>query len=200
MSNQNLLMIFVRNARIGQVKTRLASTIGDENALKVYIHLLNYTAGITEKCDAHKAVFYSDIIEEADEFMVPVFRKYLQYGKDLGERMMNAFLKAFAMGYTNVVIIGSDCVELNESILNDAFAKLEHNDVVIGPAADGGYYLLGMKKFIKELFREKEWSTDNVLLDTLLDIKKQGVAYAMLPTLNDIDEEKDLGELKSLIE
>lgn len=200
MSNENLLMVFVRNARIGQVKTRLASSVGDENALKIYIHLLNYTAAVSEKCEAHKAVFYSDIIEEADEFMVPVFRKYLQYGKDLGERMMNAFLKAFSMGYSRVVIIGSDCVELNEKMLDDAFAQLEKNEVVIGPAADGGYYLLGMNRFIKELFKGKEWSTDNVLLDTLLDLKKQGITYSMLPTLHDIDEEKDLGELKSLIE
>src|SRR5688572_18886621 len=126
MSKDHLLMIFVKNARIGQVKTRLASTVGDENALKIYVHLLNYTARVSENCLAHKAVFYSDIIEEADEFAVPVFRKYLQYGNDLGERMMNAFLKAFAMGYTRVVIIGSDCAELNEEILNHAFRSEEH--------------------------------------------------------------------------
>ena len=199
MSSEKLLVIFVKNARMGKVKTRLAATIGDENALKIYIHLLNHTAEICAEVNAHRAVFYSDMIEEADEFMVPHFQKYLQNGSDLGEKMMNAFLKGFAKGYEKILIIGSDCYELNTGIIEQGFKALEDHDTVIGPASDGGYYLLGMKKLNKQLFQNKEWSTNNVLLDTLLDFKNLGLTYTLLPTLTDVDEEKDLGELRNFV-
>lgn len=198
--NDALLMLFVRNARIGKVKTRLAATIGDEAALKIYVRLLEHTSDMAADCKAHKAVFYSEVIEEADEFPVHTFRKHLQFGDDLGERMQNAFMKGFSMGYSRVVIIGSDCYELNTAILDEAFAMLKEKDVVVGPAEDGGYYLLGMRSFIKEVFRDKEWSTDNVLLDTLIDLQKKNVSFGMLPRLRDVDVESDLGDLRSIID
>jgi uncharacterized protein len=194
MSSEKLILIFVRNVQIGKVKTRLAKTIGDDKALIVYIHLLNRTAEVAAEANAHKAVFYSEYIEEADEFMVPVFQKYLQNGNDLGDKMKNAFVKAFSRGYQKVVIIGSDCYDLSPSILNDAFEKLNTHDVVMGPATDGGYYLLGMKQLHKSFFENKEWSTNNVLVDTLLDVKNEKLTYFLLPTLTDIDTEEDMNE------
>ena len=200
MSSEKLILIFVRNVQIGKVKTRLAKTIGDDKALMIYIHLLNKTAEVAAEANAHKAVFYSEYIEEADEFMVPVFQKYLQNGDDLGYKMKNAFIKAFSRGYQKVVIIGSDCYDLSPKILNEAFELLNQHDVVLGPATDGGYYLLGMKEMHKSFFINKEWSTNNVLVDTLLDIKKENLTYAMLPALSDIDSEEDLNaELKKVI-
>ncbi len=192
MSSEKLILIFVRNVQIGKVKTRLAKTIGDEKALIIYIHLLNKTADIAAETNAHKAVFYSEYIEEADEFMVPMFQKYLQNGDDLGDKMKNAFLKAFSRGYQKVLIIGSDCYDLSPEILNEAFEKLNAHDVVMGPATDGGYYLLGMKQLHKSFFLNKEWSTNNVLVDTLIDVKNEKLTYSLLPTLSDIDCEADL--------
>lgn len=190
--NNRLLLIFVRNVQLGKVKTRLAKSIGDDNALKIYIHLLNKTADVAAETKCHKAVFYSEYIEEADEFMVPVFQKFLQNGKDLGDKMMNAFVKGFSRGHDKIIIIGSDCYELTSEIIENAFQLLDTKDVVIGPAKDGGYYLLGMKSLHKPLFQNKEWSTNNVLVDTLLDLKNLGLSYELLQPLNDVDEENDL--------
>lgn len=200
MSSEKLILIFVRNVQIGKVKTRLAKTIGDDKALIIYIHLLNKTAEVVAQANAHKAVFYSEYIEEADEFMVPIFQKYLQNGNELGDKMKSAFIKAFSRGYQKVVIIGSDCYDLSPAILNDAFEKLNAHDVVMGPATDGGYYLLGMKQLHKSFFTNKEWSTNNVLVDTLLDVKNEKLSYFLLPTLTDIDTEEDMNdELKKVI-
>lgn len=188
----DLLMVFIRNARIGQVKTRLAATVGDERALEIYIRLLDYTSNVVAVVQADKAIFYSDFIEEVDEFPIPLFQKYLQLGDDLGDKMKNAFVKMFARGYEKVIIIGSDCAELDEVLVEEAFAALNDHDVVIGPAKDGGYYLLGSKKLIPSFFTNKTWSTNNVFLDTILDCKKAGLSYYVLKELNDIDEESDL--------
>lgn len=187
-------MVFVRNARIGRVKTRLASRIGDEAALELYIRMLEYTAAMTSSVKADKAVFYSDFIDEVDEFDSKRFQKFLQFGSDLGERMKNAFVKGFGREYRQIIIIGSDCMELTEHILAQAFLELETHDAVIGPAKDGGYYLLGMKKLHSSLFEEMQWSTENVFLDTLLKLKKDNLTYAVLPELRDIDEYEDIPE------
>ena len=213
MNSDNLLMIFVKNPELGKVKTRLASTIGEEKALEVYKTLLAHTSTIVNSIGFDKAVFYSDSITHNDLWNNEKFQKYLQQGEDLGEKMLSAFTFAFAIGYKNVVIIGSDCIQLTAKIIEEAFELLipaclpagqagpadRSNDVVIGPAKDGGYYLLGMNKLYKELFQNKKWSSENVLLDTLIDLKKRNVPYKLLETLSDVDHEEDLGELRKLI-
>lgn len=123
------------------------------------------------------------------------YEKHLQQGEDLGERMQSALADQFAQGKQRVVIIGSDCIELETYMIKEAFAVLENNDVVIGPASDGGYYLLGMRKFLPTLFDNKEWSGDNLLMDTLLDLKKMNAKYYLLKTLNDIDTVEDLDSI-----
>ncbi len=199
MNSDNILMIFVKNPELGKVKTRLASTIGEGNALEVYKTLLAHTCTIVNSIGFDKAVFYSDSITHNDLWNDEKFQKYLQEGEDLGEKMLSAFTFAFAIGYKNVVIIGSDCIQLTTKIIEEAFELLISNDVVIGPAKDGGYYLLGMNKLYKELFQNKIWSSENVLLDTLIDLKKINVSYKLLKTLSDVDREEDLGELRKLI-
>lgn len=191
---RELLMVFVRNAQIGQVKTRLAARVGPEAALEIYISLLNHTAAVASKLRCAKAVFYSEYTDEFDEFSDLEFYKFLQFGDDLGEKMKNAFVRMFGKGYDRIIIIGSDCLELDDQILRDAFYLLDKHDVVIGPARDGGYYLLGMKQLHHEFFKHKSWSTSNVFLDTLLDVKAKNLTYALLPELNDIDEFEDLPE------
>ena len=95
-------------------------------------------------------------------------------------------------GAEKVIIIGSDCYDLKTEIIEGAFDALSANDVVIGPAEDGGYYLIGMKKRHKNLFENKEWGTSNVLLDSILTIKEQKLSYQLMPTLNDVDTIEDM--------
>lgn len=191
-NSDHLLIIFIRNPILGKVKTRLAKTIGKSNALKVYQQLLLHTHHISINVNTHKAVFYSDNIDANDLWREKEFIKHLQVGENIGERMEHAFKWAFTTGYKKVVLIGSDCNELDAGIINEAFHKLEEKDVVLGPSKDGGYYLLASKRMIPQFFKDKQWSTANVLLDTLLDVKQLKLSHHLLPTLMDIDTEEDL--------
>jgi len=189
------LIIFVKNPEIGRVKTRLAKTIENEQALSIYQKLLLYTKEITKGLNADKSVYYSEHIDNNDLWDNMLFSKHLQRGDDLGERMQNAFADAFAQGKERVIIIGSDCLELETYMIKEAFAVLENNDVVLGPAKDGGYYMIGMTAFLPTLFEDKNWSTDDLLMDTILDLKKMNAKYYLLKTLNDIDTIEDLKAL-----
>jgi rSAM/selenodomain-associated transferase 1 len=199
MNHDNLLLIFAKNPELGKVKTRLAKTIGDEKALAVYIKLLEHTHAVADRVFADKAVFYSDRVQEFDLLDYYKFPKFLQKGNDLGERMERAFGQAFAQHYEKVMVIGSDCYEITPDIIEDAYQALDQHNVVLGPAHDGGYYLIGMDRHYPHLFKNKPWSTPDVLLDTILDIKKLRLSYTLMPTLTDVDEEKDLGQLRKLI-
>lgn len=195
MTENDRLIIFVRNPEKGKVKTRLAKAIGDEQATALYRKMLLYTREVTKGLNADKCVYYSENVNNNDLWDNMVFDKHLQQGEDVGERMQNAFAEAFAAGKQRVIIIGSDCIELETYMIKEAFAVLESNDVVLGPAKDGGYYLIGMRKFLPTLFEDKTWSTPDVLMDTILDLKKMDAKYYLLKTLNDIDTIEDLDGL-----
>ena len=187
-----LLIIFVKNPVLGKVKTRLAATVGDEVALAIYFQLLKKTHEVTALLPVDKAVYYSDSIDPDDLWSDGGYDRMVQSGDNLGERMKNAFDGSFKKGYQKVCIIGSDCLEITPGIINKAFAALENHDAVIGPARDGGYYLLGMKQMTPTLFENKKWSTDKILAATVADFKQLGLSYMELPVLKDVDDEKDL--------
>ncbi|WP_028891451.1 TIGR04282 family arsenosugar biosynthesis glycosyltransferase [Tenacibaculum sp. 47A_GOM-205m] len=188
--SKNLLLIFTRNPELGNVKTRLANTIGDEAALAIYKFLLEHTKQVTQNLPCDKAVYYSVKIREHDIWNPTIYQKKLQEGNDLGERMHNAFQQAFSDGYEKVIIIGSDLPDLTSEHINKAFKKLNSNDVVMGPAEDGGYYLLGMKKLHANIFQHKDWGTSTVRKDTLNDLQNESVH--LLETLNDVDVFDDI--------
>ncbi|MEO8415184.1 MAG: TIGR04282 family arsenosugar biosynthesis glycosyltransferase [Ginsengibacter sp.] len=188
------LLIFAKNPIYGQVKTRLAATIGNDNALTVYHHLLQLTASVTTNLPVDKWVFYSNTIEKQDIWNNQVYKKYVQSGQDLGERMENAFAYAFREGNEEVVIIGTDCPELTSAIIMNAFAWLKKYDVVIGPARDGGYYLLAMKQMHPLLFHHINWSTHLVLQQTVAVCENANLSVFQMPELSDIDKENDLSE------
>ena len=142
----NALIIFTRNPQLGKVKTRLAESIGEEKALEIYRALLEHTQSITLNLDCDKFVFYDQNIENNDIWLESVYDKKLQFGVDLGAKMQNAFNQLFELGYKNCIIIGSDIFDFKDFHIQDAFYKLQFSDVVIGPAEDGGYYLLGIKR------------------------------------------------------
>jgi rSAM/selenodomain-associated transferase 1 len=190
--DESLLIIFYRNPELGKVKTRLAATIGDAKAFSIYLLLAEHTRSITEDLDISKALYYSEYIDQNDGWLNNKYKKHLQVGADLGERMANAFNDGFNNGYKSICIIGTDCFELRSSMITEAFRRLLTHDIVIGPAQDGGYYLLGMNHLHSTIFKNKVWSTNTVLTDTLHDIKLQGLSCWQLQPLRDVDEEKDL--------
>ncbi|PQJ75838.1 TIGR04282 family arsenosugar biosynthesis glycosyltransferase [Polaribacter gangjinensis] len=188
--NKNCLLIFTRNPELGKVKTRLAKTIGDEKALEIYYFLLEKTKQVTQQIQAEKRVYYDFFIDENDLWNSQTFQKFIQKGTDLGSRMQHAFSEAFQSGFEKVIIIGSDLYDLTPEIISTAFQQLDKNDVVIGPAIDGGYYLLGMKKLHQTIFQNKNWGTESVRKDTLTDLKDKEVF--LLEELNDVDVFEDI--------
>ena len=152
----SLLIIFVKNPIAGKVKTRLASTVGPEKALSVYKKLMEATRAITRDLAMTKQVAYSEYVPYADLWDPHEYQKSRQEGKDLGERMRNAFYQAFQEGHERVCLIGSDMYELSSDIIARAFDLLEDHEVVIGPATDGGYYLIGMRALHDRLFSGKQ--------------------------------------------
>jgi len=187
-----LLLIFVKHPQAGKVKTRLARSIGHEKAVAVYQELLTFTRTITKPLTATKAVFYGNFVPPTDLWAEAGFPRKMQVGESLGDRMCQAFQWGFAEGYQKILIIGSDCPHISTALLEDAFAQLDTHDFVIGPAKDGGYYLLGMKTLLPTVFEQKEWSTNSVFEATCRDIQDAGMSVFHLPTLSDIDVIDDL--------
>lgn len=187
-------MIFYRNPVKGKVKTRLAATVGAERALQIFRMLASHTRQISADLSMDKVVFYSDHIETNDLWPEGVFQKALQQGSDLGARMEHAFRDGFTKGYNHICIVGTDCYELTGEIIDEAFRALKSADAVIGPAQDGGYYLLGMNKLLNTVFHNKKWSTQTVFSDTVEDFDSIGLRYQRLILLRDIDTEDDLPE------
>lgn len=185
------LLVFTRNPELGKVKSRLAKSIGKENALAVYNILLAHTHKTTKDLAVKKHVYYSNEIPAKDIWGTE-FEKKQQHGKDLGERMHNAFTESFDAGYKKTILIGSDLLEISTELINEAFDLLEENDVVIGPALDGGYYLIGMKKECKGLFENKQWGTNTVYEQSTESIIQNSLNFKALKTLNDIDIVEDL--------
>lgn len=188
--NTTLLMTFTRNPELGKVKTRLAKGIGEKAALEVYIKLLEHTENVLRKINTDKCIWYSVSVRENDLWKDTSYQKKKQIGTDLGARMLHAFQDAFDNNYEKVIIIGSDLYDLQPKHIEEAMQALDTNDVVIGPAQDGGYYLLGMKTLHEKAFAPKNWGTETVLADTLNDLDTQKIH--LLETLNDIDHAEDL--------
>lgn len=187
---KNLLIIFTRNIQLGKCKTRLARTLGPEKALEIYRQLVKHTAEISKEVVADKWVYYSEYPEKEDLFDPLIFKKFKQRGEDLGARMEEAFKQGFDSGFKKIVLIGSDIMDLFQDDLSAAFDALDHSPFVIGPARDGGYYLLGMKKLKRELLADISWGSDRVLAETLR--KLQTKEYSLLDERNDIDIYEDL--------
>lgn len=191
---KDLLIIFTRNPELGKCKTRLAATVGDETALNIYKFLLDHTKNITQGLNIGKWLYYSDDIWENDIWDSSDYAKKVQSGNDLGERMSNAFIDGFNAGYEKIIIIGSDMYDLTENDLLEAFNLLDQHDYIIGPAIDGGYYLLGMKIFNPALFNNKIWGSNTVFQATIQDLRNMD--YGLLAPKNDIDYFEDIKDIE----
>jgi rSAM/selenodomain-associated transferase 1 len=205
--NQNFLkmdaiIIFIKNPQLGKVKTRLAATVGNVRALEIYHILMQHTNVITMTLtNVEKYLFYSNFIDKKDIWENTEFHKFVQFaGQDLGLKMASAFLVTYQKKHAKVLIIGSDCLELNQGVITEAYRQLSENEVVIGPASDGGYYLIGFnfdligevsEEVLKIMFWNREWSHERVGQEAIESCEKMRLSYTILPTLTDVDEEKD---------
>lgn len=187
--SKELVIVFVKNIKLGKVKTRLAKTIGNQGAFEVYKELVNITEKATSQVKVDKRIYFSDVIIEEKW---KGFEKFEQSGVDLGARMKNAFTKGFKDGYERIVLIGSDLPDIKATHIENGLDALKTSDVVFGPAVDGGYYLIGLSKIHYCVFDNKPWSQSNLLETTLEDLKSTNINYSILETLNDIDTFEDL--------
>jgi rSAM/selenodomain-associated transferase 1 len=192
-----VLLVFVRAPEAGRVKTRLAAAIGDQGALRVYRRLAEHTmaearalAGIGVEVRVHYAP--ADAGETVRAWLGEGPAYLPQAEGDLGMRMRDAFARAFADGAEQVVIVGSDLPALSATLLRHAFDRLEASAAVVGPARDGGYWLLGMRGMIGGVFDGIQWSTPGVLAATMDRLRAAGVHPAVLQTLADVDTVEDL--------
>jgi uncharacterized protein len=191
------LLIFARLPDAGKAKTRLIPALGPEAAASLYSHLIQTTLDTATKfnlshpCKVTLCVSASSP-QEARQRIQTDFAVSSQHGNTLGERMQHAAAKAFEARAERVVIIGTDCVQLCSTHLEKAFELLDSRDVVIGPAEDGGYYLIGMRRWLPELFDGIQWGTDRVLQQTRRRISEMGCSSASMQTLSDLDFPEDL--------
>lgn len=193
---KEVLIVFVKNPVAGKVKTRLAADIGDEAALKAYKKLLLHTQVVLTEVEAERQIWFSDEVPDDPAWGLCSDKQQVQSGDDLGARMLNAFKQAFDEGADRVVIIGSDCAGIRPGHIQHALFGLEDRELVIGPAKDGGYYLLGMSDYFPELFEDISWSTDQVREQTLQKADEQDLDHIQLETLSDVDTLEDWNAVK----
>jgi rSAM/selenodomain-associated transferase 1 len=191
MLNKTLVIMFVKEPKLGFVKSRLAEHSSDEFTSILYqffVHDLIYT--LQGGTHDFKLCVFGDMEKINKTF--GNFDNFLQTDGNLGTKMQNAFEEVFEKGYERVVLIGSDTPHLTNAILNQSFEKLENNDIVLGPSEDGGYYLIGFNKqtFNKDIFEDIAWSSPKVLKQTLQKLHEKDVYLNQ--ELNDIDTMEDL--------
>jgi rSAM/selenodomain-associated transferase 1 len=193
------LLFFIKNPEGGKVKTRLASALGEEQAVKLYKRfMLEMLSSLNRGTFLFYLCFYpGDSLENLKKWLGEEYLYMPQYGGDLGERMENCFMEAFAMNFKRVVLIGSDIPDLPLEFIEEAFTSLKEKDAVIGPSLDGGYYLIGFKDktFSSKVFKGISWSTERVFEQTTKILEREGLTVHSLKPLRDIDTIEDLRNL-----
>jgi rSAM/selenodomain-associated transferase 1 len=198
-SNEALekLIVFSRYPEPGTTKTRLARVLGDQGAAEIQKKLTEHTISQVRQflqSGPIGAVVYFEggSLEQMRRWLGPDFQYQHQGSGDLGKRMQRAFDFAFQQNHKRVVIIGADCPGLRASHMTQAFRSLRHKDLVLGPATDGGYYLIGLSHYEKSLFKNMGWGTDTVLAKTLTLAEQKGLSIELLEKLSDVDRPEDL--------
>jgi rSAM/selenodomain-associated transferase 1 len=193
---ESCAIVFVKYPLPGTVKTRLAATLGHRQTTILYKKFVEDTLSALTKTGEDLFVCFSParVRSACITWLGKEYRYKAQYGKDLGERMRNAFIDLFRRGYKKVVIVGSDTPDLPASLLTRAFRALDKNGVVIGPSLDGGYYLIGftLDRFQKTIFDNVSWSSDTVLSSTVATLSRLNMIPCLLPRRRDIDTWPDL--------
>jgi rSAM/selenodomain-associated transferase 1 len=191
------IIVFTRFPVEGKVKTRLAKNTGNKFAVSFFRACAEHTFKELIKIKETGSDLFlfcseENEIEQVKQWTGNNFDYYSQQGSDLGLRMYNAFDSVFKKSYKKVIIIGTDAPDVNMNIIQSAISVLDNYSVVIGPANDGGYYLLGIKSKLIDLFSGIEWSTDSVFDTTIEKLNNSKIKYFMLDELTDIDTLEDL--------
>ena len=187
-----MLLIFTRYPREGDVKTRLIPLLGKTGACTLHqemtMHTLNQLGSYP-----YLQVWYDGHCEKSmQDWLGAEYSYKRQPAGGLGEKMLYAFRKVFAKGEDKAILVGTDCPGINISHIEKAYSKLDLADVVIGPAEDGGYYLIGMKQADSRLFSGIHWGTDQVCEATVERARLAGLDTAFLETLADVDRPEDI--------
>ena len=192
------IIIFTRYPEAGTAKTRLIQTLGPDGAAKLQQRMTKIAINVCNRffegnSGSHVEIRYQggSVALMTESFGKGNYRP--QFHGNLGQRMLMAFEDAFYEKAEAVVLIGSDCPEITTELLAAAFDILTSHDLVLGPARDGGYYLIGMRRLIPELFPDAmPWGTSDVMETTLGKASESGVSVSLLPVLDDIDRPEDI--------
>lgn len=199
MSDRSILLIFMKSPVKGRVKSRLAAAVGEKAALELYKNLILDTIDTAKGCGyPFRICFYPPDAEETiSSWIGREFPIMPQTGGDLGSRMKNAFERIFSEGFTSAALIGSDLPELPAAAIREAFEALATNDAVIGPAEDGGYYLIGFNRaaLLPHAFRGIAWGTKTVFRQTMDALRSASLRVHELPPWADMDTIEDLKTL-----
>ena len=194
------LIIFTRYPEPGTTKTRLIPALGAERAAQLQKVMTENTLKQVKKLSYHLPIAVEIHFSGAKEAQMRAWlgeeNTYCeQVSGGLGERLLFSFQQAFANGNNRVIAIGIDCPQLDAEMLLQAFNRLENSAIAIGPAVDGGYYLIGLNQMIPQLFEDIPWGTADVFAKTLKIAQNMNLSLSQLPLLHDIDLPEDLQQL-----
>ena len=195
MPDKPIVLLFIKAPFTGRVKSRLAAAVGEEAALALYKNfILDIIDALRTSGYPFRIFFYPPDAKEAITTWLVGYPAVPQDGSDLGERMELAFRKTFLEGYTSAILIGSDIPDLTPAVFHEALESLNENDAVIGPADDGGYYLIGFnqRSFQPSIFRGIPWSTDTVFRKTMDILHESSLRVYLVPQWKDVDTLEDL--------
>ncbi|MDX2493854.1 MAG: TIGR04282 family arsenosugar biosynthesis glycosyltransferase [Desulfuromusa sp.] len=204
LTSNSRLLIFSRYPVAGEAKTRLIPALGSEGAAQLHRRMTEYIVNIARSTHTSNSENDYGITVHYTGAQLKDFRAWLgseiqykvQPSGDLGQRMQDAFKAVFNNGAGHAIGIGTDAPGLSSAVLHQAFENLSNHDVVLGPAADGGYYLIGMNSFHPELFVGIDWGTEQVYEQTQKICTRFGLRVAELLMLNDVDRPEDLRTLR----
>lgn len=192
------LIIFTRYPEPGKTKTRMIPVLGEEGATQLQRQMTEETLKIAHKINSDRSVSLVIYFAGGNKELMQkwlgtdlVYQKQSERG-DLGQRMRSAFEESFSQGVKRIVIIGTDCPDLDENIIIQAFKALKQQDLVLGPAADGGYYLIGLSRLVPELFRGINWGTSEVFAQTEAIARQLNLSVSYFCVLQDVDRPEDL--------
>ncbi len=195
--DSSAVIIFIKEPGKGQVKSRLARALGKELAKEAYIHFTLDILRTIRKYPLRIFFYPPDSRIALMRWLGKDFVCIPQKGRGLGKRMENAFVRSFSDGLEKALIVGSDIPDLAPEVIDEAFEALDKSDAVIGPATDGGYYLIGFNKtsFLPVIFRGIKWGSGSVFRETMDIFRNFGSRVHILPEWQDVDTLKDLRSL-----
>lgn len=196
--HSRLLQVFLKAPEPGKVKTRLIPDLGETLATDIHKRLVSHVLKVLDRLQIEDQLkvetecwVAGDLTHPFVQDLAQRYELFEQQGLDLGERMYNALLHGLQR-HQQVVLVGADAFSLMPAYITQAFQTLEHKDVVLGPAHDGGYMLVGLNKLHPEMFADIDWGTDSVLMEQQENLNRCQLAYELLPEGFDIDDISDI--------